>query len=106
MAEDRPAFTATRISNVVFKIVEFDDIYEENPFIYAKILPDLIVLVGTGCGGATNNPEINLTHLRQFLETYPVDDNDDKPLNPKGDKKYVVVCTHCHYDHIRRSFPG
>ena len=98
--DQRPAFKTTRISNQAFRIEEYDDVYQEHPFIYAKVLPTLIVLVDTGCGGATTNPTINLTSLRRFLEIYPIRENQDMPLNPAGQKKYVVVCTHCHYDHI------
>lgn len=77
-----------------------DDQWDEMPFIYAKIYANVVVLVDTGCGGAAKDPSVQLTSLREFLETYPVEDNEGKPLNPDGRKKYAVVCTHCHYDHI------
>lgn len=35
----RPAFTARRLTPTTFLITEFDDIYYEHPFIYAKLLP-------------------------------------------------------------------
>ena len=95
------AFTASRLTSTVFKIVEYDDIYAEHPFIYAKVLADVIVLVDSGCGGASNNPRVDVTSLRVFIETWPITDNDDKPLNENGSRAYIVICTHCHYDHIR-----
>ncbi|EJD06343.1 Metallo-hydrolase/oxidoreductase [Fomitiporia mediterranea MF3/22] len=94
------AFRASRLTSTVFKIVEYDDIYSEHPFIYAKIVPGVIVLIDSGCGGATNDPTIDVTSLREFIETWPIANNDDKPLNENGRFEYIVVCTHCHYDHI------
>lgn len=70
------------------------------PFIYAKIYASVIVLVDTGCGGAAKDPSVELTSLREFIETYPAKENDGKPLNPNGQRGYAVICTHCHYDHI------
>lgn len=46
--------------------------------------------------------------MRKFIETVNIDDNEGKPLNEGGHLKYVVVTTHCHYDHILavEDFPG
>jgi hypothetical protein len=92
-------FTCTRQNSTTFRIVE-DDKWYEQPLVYVKITQDALVLVDTGCGGAARDPRVELTGLRDFLETYPVEDNDGKPLNEGGERDYVVVCTHCHYDHI------
>lgn len=70
------------------------------PFIYAKVYDTVLVLVDTGCGGAARDSSVEVTSLRKFIETYPVADNDDRPLNAGAQRLYVVVCTHCHYDHI------
>lgn len=95
-------FSCTRLNPTTFLIVE-DDQWSETPFIYAKVFSSVIVLVDTGCGGAARDPSVQLTSLREFIETYPVSDNDGMPLNPRGKKEYAVVCTHCHYDHIGMS---
>lgn len=98
-----PAFTAHRLTPSTFLIKEWDDIWVEHPFIYAKIVPaaQTILLLDTGCGGKTDNPDIGLKDLRTFIETVPVNDNGGKPLNPGGKLSYIVVQSHCHYDHIR-----
>lgn len=70
------------------------------PFIYAKITSTALVLIDTGCGGAARDENTSLRSLRVFLETYNVTDNDGKPLNENGNLDYVVVCSHCHFDHI------
>ena len=77
-----------------------DNKWRENPLIYAKVYNSVIVLVDTGCGGASKDPNVQLTSLRTFIETYPVSANGGKPLNPTAERGYVVICTHCHYDHI------
>lgn len=99
---DLPAFTARRLTQTTFLIVEWDDIFNEHPFIYAKVVPsaNTILIMDTGCGGATHNPEIGLKNLREFIETVDIADNGGKPLNEGGKMKYIIVESHCHYDHI------
>lgn len=92
-------FTCTRLNETTFVIVE-DDKYLEVPFIYVKIYPTVVLLMDTGCGGAAKDPTVELTSLRRFIETYPVPDNGHSPLNAGSKRGYVVVCTHCHFDHI------
>lgn len=101
--EPSTCFSCSRLNPTTFLIVE-DDQWGEMPFIYAKVFPSVIVLVDTGCGGAARDPSVQLTSLREFIETYPVSDNDGVPLNPDGKKEYALVCTHCHYDHIGKPF--
>ncbi|KAJ5159086.1 uncharacterized protein N7500_008737 [Penicillium coprophilum] len=92
-------FTASRLNSTTFQIVE-DDKFLEMPIIYAKIYPSVFVLMDTGCGGAARDPSVELRSLRSFLETVPVRDNGETPLNSGGQRKYLVICTHCHFDHI------
>jgi glyoxylase-like metal-dependent hydrolase (beta-lactamase superfamily II) len=92
-------FSCKQLNSTTFLIVEHDS-FSEKPFIYAKTLKEqgLLVLSDTGCGG---NGSIN---LRSFIETVPIPENSNIPLNPLIDGsrklKYLVICTHCHYDHI------
>ncbi|MCJ1272969.1 hypothetical protein MMC21_000758 [Puttea exsequens] len=99
-----PYFNCARLNGTTFVIHE-NDKYKEHPFIYAKVSndPPLVVLTDTGCGGGSKQP--HQSNLRDFIETCPVSSNGGKPLNPRnsdGDpvRKYVIFCTHCHYDHI------
>ncbi|KAI0951162.1 hypothetical protein AcW1_008273 [Taiwanofungus camphoratus] len=98
----RSAFKATRLTAYTFLIVETDDIYSEHPFIYAKLIPaaNTILLLDTGCGGVSNDSNIEVTSLREFIETVGVEDNDGRALNEGGKMRYIVVLSHCHYDHI------
>jgi glyoxylase-like metal-dependent hydrolase (beta-lactamase superfamily II) len=102
LTSPRSAFAASRLNATTFLIKELDDIYDEYPFIYVKVIPEANVccLVDTGCGGVSKDPDVEVTSLRQFIETVAVPDNDYKPLNNDG-KEYIVICTHVHYDHIR-----
>ncbi|KAH9936064.1 Metallo-hydrolase/oxidoreductase [Amylocystis lapponica] len=98
----RSAFRAHRLTASTFLIVEHDDIYAEHPYIYAKIVPaaNTILILDTGCGGASNDPNVEVTSLREFIETVPVEHNQGMPLNEGGRMRYVVALSHCHYDHI------
>ncbi|KAL0954780.1 hypothetical protein HGRIS_003730 [Hohenbuehelia grisea] len=100
--ERMPAFESRRLVGSTFLIRERDDVYDEHPHIYAKINPGIstIVIIDTGCGGASNDPDVGVTSLREFIETVDVADNDHKPLNKDGSMSYVIVLSHCHYDHI------
>ena len=96
-------FACERLNSSTFLIVE-NDRFEEHPFIYIKIShnPPLIVVSDTGCGGA---PDALGDNLRNFLETHSVAANGHQPLNPlrpNGEPSlpYLIICTHCHYDHI------
>ncbi|KAK5121052.1 hypothetical protein LTR16_004390, partial [Cryomyces antarcticus] len=103
------SFTTTRLNASTFLITE-DDVYSERPFIYAKLHPHhpLLILSDSGCA-APRDPSLSLTCLRTYLETYPVPCNRGRPLNPlsgegatagRAEREYLVICTHCHYDHI------
>ncbi|EIN03768.1 Metallo-hydrolase/oxidoreductase [Punctularia strigosozonata HHB-11173 SS5] len=95
-------FTARRLSASTFLVNEVNDVFDENPFLYAILVPsaNTLVLVDTGCDGRSRTPDPGVTRVRDFLERVPVGANGDRPLNPQGQLGYVVVLTHCHYDHI------
>ncbi|KAI6096484.1 Metallo-hydrolase/oxidoreductase [Pisolithus croceorrhizus] len=96
-----PAFKARRLTSSTFLIIEWDGMYNEHPFIYARIVSAVqtMLILDTGCGGASNNPRIGVS-LRKFIETVPIEENERAPLNPGGRLAYVVIQSHCHYDHI------
>ena len=96
------AFHASRLTGSTFLIKEYNDIYSERPHIYAKIIQaaNTILIIDTGCGGATNDAKVKVKSLRQFIESFKIEDNHGLPLSNGGTMDYVVVLTHCHYDHI------
>lgn len=97
-----PAFKTRRLNGSTFLITEWDDIWNEHPYIYAKVVrsANTILILDTGCGGATTNSSIGIRSLREYLETVPIKENRGRALNEGGTMKYVVTQTHCHYDHI------
>ena len=96
-------FSYKKINDTTYVIIENDE-YGEKPFIYAKLCErdDTLILSDTGCGGGTEGAS---SSLRAFLETCPLPENDSLPLNPrlgngKPLRQYLIIMTHCHYDHI------
>lgn len=94
-------FSCSRLNTTTFVIHE-NDKYEEHPFIYVKIYDHspLVVLSDTGCGGG-HDGQGHYHSLKDYVEKCPVAANDGKPLNPlEAERTYLLICTHCHYDHI------
>ena len=98
-------FDFSPVNSTTFLIHEKDK-FEEHPFIYVKVYENIpvVVLSDTGCGSGTNQ-QSKSRNLKEFLENQPVPANHGEPLNPrdstgKATKKYFIICTHCHYDHI------
>jgi glyoxylase-like metal-dependent hydrolase (beta-lactamase superfamily II) len=92
-------FSCRRLNSTTFVITE-DDEWREYPNIHVKIYEAAIVVIDTGCGGASMNPHVPRRSLRKFIETLPIKDNNGRPLNPEGERDYIILCTHCHFDHI------
>ncbi|KAJ6494779.1 Metallo-hydrolase/oxidoreductase [Mycena vitilis] len=80
---------------------EYNDIYGEHPQIFVKLClsAKTVLIIDTGCGGATVDPNIEITSLRRYIEEVKLDCNGGKALNA-AKMEYVVIATHCHYDHI------
>lgn len=100
MASSSPStsFVARRVNASTFLVIE-DDSYGEQPYIYVKVYANHILLTDTGCDSPRSNKR-SLSSLRQYLETFPLSSNNNRCLNPHGSKAYIIICSHCHYDHI------
>lgn len=92
------SFTSHRVNSSTFVIIE-DDKYGEQPYIYVRKFADHLLVTDTGCN-SPRSERATLTSLRDYLETYPIPSNGHQCLNPVGQKKYIIICSHCHYDHI------
>lgn len=92
------SFTTRRLNASTFLIIE-DDEYGEQPHIYVKVYATALLVTDTGCDAPRRKP-VAMPHLREYLESHLVPCNDGRALNPHGDKDYLVLCSHCHYDHI------
>lgn len=98
----KAAFKAARLTPTTWVLTEHSDSYDEHPLIYVKLIPDqgVMLIIDTGCGGATDDDEIDVRSLREYIETVNIPANDNLPLNKDGALRYAVLLTHCHYDHI------
>ncbi|KAK7553248.1 hypothetical protein IWX49DRAFT_309185 [Phyllosticta citricarpa] len=99
------SFSARRLNRSTFVIAE-DDRFCAHPLIYAKLHPQLPVLILANTGvGVPRDSSVEVYKIRQFLEEYPIPDNGGKPLNPRQsngfpERHYYVIINHCHYDRI------
>ncbi|CZT22123.1 uncharacterized protein RCC_07992 [Ramularia collo-cygni] len=96
------SFSAKRINSTTCVIQE-DDVFREHPLIYVKIHPKvpIIILSDTGCDEPSEGKKhARFTQLRDYIENCPVTCNNDKPMNPHGERQYYIISTHCHYDHL------
>lgn len=92
------SFISRRVNGSTFLVIE-NDHYGEQPYIYVKLYPNHVLLTDTGCN-SPRSKDRSVTALREYLETWPLSINDGQCLNPGGKKSYVIICSHCHYDHI------
>src|SRR6266536_1821648 len=103
-AEFTAGWTVRKL-NATTHVIQEHDLFRELPLIYVKYLcvptPHLLIC-DTGCGTAFRDTDLNgqWHNLRSFIEHHPVQTNSNKPLNPNGLLPYLVICSHCHYDHI------
>ncbi|KAI5367106.1 Putative metallo-beta-lactamase, ribonuclease Z/Hydroxyacylglutathione hydrolase [Septoria linicola] len=96
------SFLTSKLNGTTFLIQEHDA-FGERPFIYVKLPPGapVIILSDTGCDEPDSaHKHAKYTQLRDYIENCPLKINDRKPLNPESKLRYIIVCTHCHYDHI------
>ena len=92
------SFFHKKVNASTFLLIE-DDFYDEQPHIYVRVYAEHLAIIDTGCN-RPRSKEPSLTSLRKYLETYPLPSNNSQCLNPGGKKKYILICSHCHYDHI------
>ncbi|KAI7185527.1 hypothetical protein KC316_g3987 [Hortaea werneckii] len=95
------SFTTRRVNKSTF-VVQEHDAYGELPLIFVKVHPTVPVVIvsDTGCDEPSKkHKDDNYIHLRHYLENYPISCNNNLPLNHGGEKRYLIICTHCHFDH-------
>lgn len=97
---DTALYYADPINDSTYRVINHDS-YVEYPFIYVKLYPELplALVIDTGVGAENNAEGTQAQELKDFIETSIL------PVHPipckKGKKyKYLVFCTHCHFDHI------
>ncbi|KAK3704485.1 hypothetical protein LTR37_013768 [Vermiconidia calcicola] len=90
-----PSYYQSKLNCSTTQIIHHDK-YVEYPFIYVKQYPaiPLAVVIDTGCG-AHNAAEGTIEQeLKNFIK------NEVFSSDKKDQYEFLVVCTHCHFDHI------
>lgn len=98
-----PAYTCSQLNPSTYLIIH-NDKYEEYPYIYVKIYPsplDLIVVIDTGCGAANTQGNATPNDLKNHIKQTLLDTQITSIEHRKEPHhEYIVICTHCHFDHI------
>lgn len=98
-----PAYTCSQLNPSTYLIIH-NDTFKEYPYIYVKIYPsplNLIVIFDTGCGTANTQHDATPQDLKDFIKQTFLDtqlNSVDHSSDPNWE--YIVICTHCHFDHI------
>ena len=97
---DTALYYADPINDSTYRVINHDS-YVEYPFIYVKLYPELplALVVDTGVGAQNGAEGTQAQELKDFIEA------EILPTHPTRCKegaeyKYLVFCTHCHFDHI------
>lgn len=87
-------YTCQKLNESTHLIIH-NDKYLEQPFIYVKICPDArcVVVIDTGCGARNSEDGKSALELKDFIQTQ-IQQIDNSEYH------FVVICTHCHFDHI------
>ncbi|MCJ1339512.1 hypothetical protein MMC09_004802 [Bachmanniomyces sp. S44760] len=93
-------FSDSRVNRSTLLVVE-NDSFEEHPFIYVKVCDSagVIVVSDTGCGGKGHDTIVEF--LEHRLATFNFQKlRDSGRVDDGAEYEYLIICTHCHYDHI------
>ena len=89
-----PPYHGSRLNDTTYLIVHHDK-YKEFPFIYVKLYQklSLAVVIDTGCGAHNGQDDAPILELKDFI-------HDEILSSEQASFDFMVVCTHCHFDHI------
>lgn len=88
-------YSISKLNNSTHLIIQ-NDKYLEYPYIYVKQYTDprLLVVIDTGCGAHNGKDKSPAVELKTFIE------ENVGPQYGQDDYDFMVICTHCHFDHI------
>ncbi|KAM0711089.1 hypothetical protein Q7P35_001828 [Cladosporium inversicolor] len=89
-----PPYHGSRLNDTTHLIVHHDK-YSEFPFIYVKLYLNLslAVVIDTGCGAHNGQVDAPVLELKDFIHREILS-------SEQAIFDFMVVCTHCHFDHI------
>jgi glyoxylase-like metal-dependent hydrolase (beta-lactamase superfamily II) len=89
-----PPYFSSKLNATTHLIVHKDK-YFEFPFIYVKLYPQLslAVIIDTGCGAHNGQDEGPGLELKDYI-------HGDILGSEQANYDFLVICTHCHFDHI------
>ncbi|KAK4552530.1 hypothetical protein LTR86_010374 [Recurvomyces mirabilis] len=103
-----PVYTSQQLNLSTYLVIH-NDKYLEFPFIYVKLYEDikLAVVVDTGCGKNYGKGGRGPAELKDFIAQKIIDKHAGRDatksfsrLRQASGYDFMVICTHCHFDHI------
>jgi glyoxylase-like metal-dependent hydrolase (beta-lactamase superfamily II) len=90
----RPSYFSSEL-NATTHLVIHKDKYFEFPFVYVKLYPQLslAVIIDTGCGAHNGQDDGPGLELKDYI-------HGDILSSEQASFDFLVICTHCHFDHI------
>lgn len=81
--------------NATTHLIVHNDKYSEFPFIYVKLYPEqsLALVIDTGCGAHNGRDDGPGLELKDYI-------HGNILSGEQANFDFLVVCTHCHFDHI------
>ena len=91
-------YASSKLNDSTYLIVH-NDKYFEFPYIYVKLYshPPLAVVIDTGCGTHNGKDGSSPMELKHFIEHHIFTGTEHETVHGR---EWLVICTHCHFDHI------
>lgn len=88
-------YFSSRLNDTTHLVVHNDKFFEEFPFIYVKLFAhlSLAVIIDTGCGTQKEQGHDPALELKDYIQRNVLS-------GEQASFEFIVVCTHCHFDHI------
>jgi glyoxylase-like metal-dependent hydrolase (beta-lactamase superfamily II) len=93
--DEHPTYALSKLNSTTWLVIHNDQYYEF-PYIYVKLYSHLhlAVVFDTGCGTKYSKGHEQPAELKTFIQERIL------PKDSSSNYGFMVICTHCHFDHI------
>ena len=96
-----PTYALSKLNPTTWLVIHNDKYYEFS-YIYIKVYPHLhlVVAIDTGCGSRYGKGHEQPVELKTFIQKRILTNDSPTDNIDSPDYAFMVICTHCHFDHI------